>query len=171
MGDRLQVGYRLGKLLRPTQPLGQLSFLPTAGLEMSTSQGSVSVLCGWEGNVTPATRQVAIYHVTAVDSCSTSSVLDFETVPRARTSSIAVDGRRRRVTAVDGRSTPSVVDFETVPRVRTSSIAVDGVLWPSTAVTAVDGRSENATSQTVVYPYGLSGLRKGDAPLPVGPNF
>jgi len=33
-----------------TGHLGQLSFLPSAGWEMSTGQGTVTVFCGREGN-------------------------------------------------------------------------------------------------------------------------
>ena len=33
-----------------TRLSGQLSLLTSLGWEMSTSQGAVAVLCGWEGN-------------------------------------------------------------------------------------------------------------------------
>jgi len=44
---------------------GQLSRLPSAGWEISTGQGAVAVLCGWEGNrrsaFAPAMRHRLLY--------------------------------------------------------------------------------------------------------------
>ena len=66
-------------------------------------------------------------------------------VDRDRMCAMQIRGRSQKsitVHAVDGRRTPSMLVFETVRRVRTRSIAVDR---RRRRVTAVDGRSENAT--------------------------
>jgi len=57
MGDRLQAGMPPRYV---TSHIGQLSLISAAGREMSTDQGPVTLLCGWEGNrgsgVAPAMR-------------------------------------------------------------------------------------------------------------------
>ena len=62
IGDKLLV-YRLG--MHVTSHSGQLSLLPSTGREMSTDQGTVAVLCGWDAmpdSATLAARLCVMMH-------------------------------------------------------------------------------------------------------------